>query len=187
EAKELGEDIMLGAVLFGHQQMQVVIDAIQELASATAKPRWDWEPKPVDEKLTQQVKELAEQRLREGYQIQDKLERRETVTGTCQEIAAQLSSLETEEWTENQVFRVLEMLEKKIVRGTIIAGNARIDGRDTRTVRPITIRTKVLPRTHGSALFTRGETQAIVVTTLGTERDAQIIDALEGEYKENFL
>jgi len=185
EAKELSEDTMLGAVLFGHQQMQVVIDAIQELASAAAKPRWNWEPKPVDEKLTQQVKELAEQRLREGYQIRDKLKRRETVTGTCQEIAAQLAS--TEEWTENKVFRVLETLEKKIVRGTIIAGKARIDGRDTRTVRPITIRTKVLPRTHGSALFTRGETQALVVTTLGTERDAQIVDALEGEYKENFI
>ncbi|TGO02694.1 polynucleotide phosphorylase/polyadenylase [Candidatus Thiomargarita nelsonii] len=187
EAKELSEETMLGAVLFGHQEMQVVIDAIQKLADATAKPRWDWEPKPVDEKLTQQVKELAEQRLAEGYQIQDKLERRETITGICKEIATQLSSLESEEWSENQVFRVLETLEKKIVRGTIIAGNARIDGRDTRTVRPITVRTKVLPRTHGSALFTRGETQALVVTTLGTERDAQIIDALAGEYKDNFI
>ncbi len=187
EAKELSEETMLGAVLFGHQQMQVVIDAIQKLADATAKPRWDWKPKPVDEKLTQQVKELAAQRLAEGYQIQDKLERRETVTGICKEIATQLSGLESEEWSENQVYRVLETLEKKIVRGTIIAGNARIDGRDTRTVRPITVRTKVLPRTHGSALFTRGETQALVLTTLGTERDAQVIDALEGEYKENFL
>jgi len=187
EAKELSEETMLGAVLFGHQEMQVVIDAIQKLADATAKPRWDWEPKPVDEKLSQQVKELAEQRLAEGYQIQDKLERRETVTGICKEIATQLSSLESEEWSENQVFRVLETLEKNIVRGTIIAGNARIDGRDTRTVRPITVRTKVLPRTHGSALFTRGETQALVVTTLGTERDAQIIDALAGEYKDNFI
>ncbi|MEN8214847.1 MAG: polyribonucleotide nucleotidyltransferase [Pseudomonadota bacterium] len=186
EAKELSEEVMLGAVLFGHQQMQVVIDAIHDLAAA-AKPAWDWQPNPVDEKLTQQVAELAEHRLREGYQIQDKLVRRETVTGTCKEIAAELSSLESEEWTENKVFRVLETLEKKIVRGSIIAGNARIDGRDTRTVRPITVRTGVLPRTHGSALFTRGETQALVVTTLGTERDAQIIDALGGEYKERFM
>jgi polyribonucleotide nucleotidyltransferase len=187
EAKELSEEVMLGAVLFGHQQMQVVIDAIHDLAAAAAKPAWDWQPNPVDEKLTQQVAELAEHRLREGYQIQDKLVRRETVTGTCKEIAAELSSLESEEWTENQVFRVLETLEKQIVRGSIIAGNARIDGRDTRTVRPITVRTGVLPRTHGSALFTRGETQALVVTTLGTERDAQVIDALEGEYKERFI
>lgn len=187
EAKELREEIMLGAVLFGHQQMQIVIDAIHELATTVAKPAWDWQPKPVDEQLTQQVTKLAEQRLREGYQIQDKLLRRETVTGICREIAAQLSSLETEEWKENQVFSALEKLEKQIVRGNIITEKTRIDGRDTQTVRPITIRTGVLPRTHGSALFTRGETQALVVTTLGSERDAQIIDALEGEYKESFM
>jgi polyribonucleotide nucleotidyltransferase len=187
EAQILTEEIMLGAVLFGHQQMQTVINAVQELSVAVAKPLWDWQPKPVDEKLTQQVAELAEQRLREGYGIRDKLLRRETVTGICQEVAEQLSSIETEEWTANQVFSVLEKLEKRIVRGSITSGEKRIDGRDTRTVRPITIRTGVLPRTHGSALFTRGETQALVVTTLGAERDSQIIDALEGEYKDAFM
>ncbi len=187
EAKELSETVMLNAVLFGHHHMQIVIDAIQELASVAGKPPWDWQPKPIDERLTQKVIELAEERLREGYQIQDKLKRRETVTGICREIATDLSDLDNEEWTENQAFRELEKLEKQIVRGSIIAGKLRIDGRDTHTVRPITIRTGVLPRTHGSALFTRGETQALVVTTLGTGRDAQIVDALEGEYKEGFM
>lgn len=187
EAKELSEEIMLGAVLFGHQQMQVVIEAIRELAAEVAKPVWDWQPKPVDEKLTQQVAELAEQRLLEVYQIKDKLVRRDTLETVRQDIASQLSSLETEEWTENKIIQAIEKLEKEIVRKNIIAGKPRIDGRDTRTVRPIIIRTSLLPRTHGSALFTRGETQALVITTLGTERDAQIIDALEGEYKEGFL
>ncbi len=187
EAEELSEDIMLGAVLFGHQQMQVVIDAIHELATAAAKPTWDWQSKPVDEKLVQHVAEQAKQRLRETYQIRDKLVRRDNVEEIRQEIVAQLASNETAEWSENQVINVIEKLEKDIVRGDIIAGEARIDGRDTRTVRPITIRTGLLPRTHGSALFTRGETQALVVTTLGTERDAQIVDALEGEYKDSFI
>ncbi|HEW97504.1 MAG: polyribonucleotide nucleotidyltransferase [Candidatus Parabeggiatoa sp. nov. 3] len=186
EAKELSESIMLEAVLFGHQQMQVVIDAVQELADEVAKPSWDWQPKTVDEALTAKVAEQAEQRLQEAYKIQDKLLRRDSVEQIRQEIVASLSS-ETEELSENQVVKVIEKLEKNIVRSDIIAGKPRIDGRDTRTVRPITIRTGLLPRTHGSALFTRGETQALVVTTLGTERDAQIIDALEGEYKEGFL
>ncbi|MEK8017662.1 MAG: polyribonucleotide nucleotidyltransferase [Candidatus Parabeggiatoa sp.] len=186
EAKELNESTMLEAVLFGHQQMQVVIDAVAELADAVAKPSWDWQPKAIDEALTAKVAEQAEQRLEEAYKIQDKLLRRDSVEQIRQEIAVEMSS-ETEDWSENQVLQVIEKLEKNIVRSDIIAGKPRIDGRDTRTVRPITIRTGVLPRTHGSALFTRGETQALVVTTLGTERDAQIIDALEGEYKEGFL
>jgi len=186
EAEELSESTMLEAVLFGHQQMQVVIDAVAELADAVAKPSWDWQPKAIDEALTAKVAEQAEQRLEEAYKIQDKLLRRDSVEQIRQEIAVEMSS-ETEELSENQVLQVIEKLEKNIVRSDIIAGKPRIDGRDTRTVRPITIRTGVLPRTHGSALFTRGETQALVVTTLGTERDAQIIDALEGEYKEGFL
>jgi polyribonucleotide nucleotidyltransferase len=187
EAKELSEATMLGAVLFGHEQMQVVIDAIQELATEMAKPAWDWQPKPVDKKLTEQVNELAGQRLREAYKIQDKLARQNSIAEIRQEVATQLASLETEEWAERQVISVIEKLEKTIVRGDIIADQTRIDGRDTKTVRPITIRTSVLPRTHGSALFTRGETQALVVTTLGTERDAQIVDALEGEHKDGFM
>jgi polyribonucleotide nucleotidyltransferase len=186
EAKELGEEVMLGAVLFGHQQMQTVINAIHELMAVAAKPVWDWQPKPIDEKLTQIVTELAEQQLREAYQIQDKLVRRDILEGKHQEIAVDLSS-STEEWTEIQVINALRKLEKNIVRGNIIDGKPRIDGRDTKTVRHITIRTGVLPRTHGSALFTRGETQALVVTTLGTERDAQTVDALHGEYKESFM
>jgi len=187
EANELTEETMLNAVLFGHQQLQLVIDAINDMVTNVAKPIWEWQPKPVDEKLATKVIELAKSRLQTGYKIQDKLLRRTTVTGICKEIAKQLSNLETEEWTERQVFSELEKLERKIVRGDIISGKNRIDGRDTKTVRPITVRTGVLPRTHGSALFTRGETQALVIATLGTERDAQVIDALEGEYKDNFI
>jgi len=186
EAKELSEEVMLGAVLFGHQQMQTVINAIHELTAIAAKPIWDWQPKPIDEKLTQRATKLAEQPLREAYQIQDKLVRRDTLEERRKNIAVELSS-STEEWTEAQVINTLDKLEKNIVRGSIIDGKPRIDGRDTKTVRHITIRTGVLPRTHGSALFTRGETQALVVTTLGTERDAQIVDALHGEYKESFM
>ncbi|MDM8569071.1 polyribonucleotide nucleotidyltransferase, partial [Thiotrichales bacterium HSG1] len=186
EANELTEDIMLNSVLFGHQEMQVVIEAITDMAKNVAKPKWDWQPKLIDEKLVAKVFELAESRLRKGYQITDKLLRRTTVTTTCKEIASQLASLE-EGWTEKQVFTELEKLEKNIVRGDIISGKNRIDGRDNETVRPITVRTGVLPRTHGSALFTRGETQALVVATLGTDRDAQVIDALEGEYRDNFI
>ena len=186
EAKELSEEVMLGAVLFGHQQLQTVINAIHELTAIAAKPIWDWQPKPIDEKLTQRATKLAEQPLREAYQIQDKLVRRDTLEERRKNIAVELSS-STEEWTEAQVINTLDKLEKNIVRGSIIDGKPRIDGRDTKTVRHITIRTGVLPRTHGSALFTRGETQALVVTTLGTERDAQIVDALHGEYKESFM
>jgi len=187
EAKELSEEIMLGAVLFGHEQIQVVIDAIAELAQPIAKPIWDWQPKLIDVELTQQVTKLAEQHLQEAYKIQDKLERQQQVQKVRQETATQLSSLETTEWTAKQVINVIEKLEKRIVRGDILTKKSRIDGRDTKTVRPITIRTSVLPRAHGSALFTRGETQALVVTTLGTERDAQIIDALEGEYRDHLI
>ncbi len=184
EAKELSEETMLGAVLFGHQQMQTVISAINELIP-TSEP-WNLQPKVIDEKLIQRVTELAEQPLREGYQIQDKLVRRDALEISRKEIIADLS-LECDEWTESQIINVLEKLEKNIVRGDIVAGKNRIDGRDSKSVRPITIRTGMLPRTHGSALFTRGETQALVVATLGTERDAQIVDALEGEYKEGFM
>ncbi len=184
EAKELSEETMLGAVLYGHQQMQTVINAINELIP-TSEP-WNLEPKVIDEKLIQRVNELAEPRLREGYQIQDKLVRRDALEISQKEIMAELS-LECDEWTESQIIPVLEKLEKNIVRGDIVAGKNRIDGRDSQSVRPITIRTGILPRTHGSALFTRGETQALVVATLGTERDAQIVDALEGEYKEGFM
>lgn len=187
EAKELSEDIMLGAVLFGHQQMQVVIEAIQAFATAVAKPEWDWQPLIEDTQLTGQVIALAETPLREVYQIREKLERLQRLEVIRQTVIDQLCAGETPAWSSEQVAMTIEKLEKQIVRGNILAGNPRIDGRDTCTVRPITIRTGVLPRTHGSALFTRGETQALAVTTLGTERDSQIVDALEGERKEEFM
>jgi polyribonucleotide nucleotidyltransferase len=187
EAKELSEEIMLGAVLFGHDQIQPLIKAIEELAiTATATP-WDWQPKSLDNQLNQQIAALAEPKLREAYQIYDKLARRDCLASIRQEVIAQLTSVESPLWTADQILSALEKQEKQLVRSNIITGKPRIDNRDNRTVRPITIRTGVLPRTHGSALFTRGETQALVVTTLGTERDAQIIDALEGEYKEGFM
>ena len=187
EAKELSEEIMLGAVLFGYNQMQIVIKAIQELAiTATATP-WDWQPKLADNQLNQQIASLATSKLREAYQIYDKLARRDCLASIRQEVIAQLTSVESPQWTAEQILSAIEKQEKQIVRSNIITGKPRIDRRDNRTVRPITIRTGLLPRTHGSALFTRGETQALVVTTLGTERDAQIIDALEGEYKDGFM
>jgi polyribonucleotide nucleotidyltransferase len=187
EAKELSEEVMLAAVLFGHNQMQKVIEAIQELAiTATALP-WDWQPKVVDDRLNQQVAALVDQELCKAYQIYDKLARRDYLASLRQEVITKLTNLETPEWTAEQIHSAIERQEQQLVRSNIINGNPRIDGRDNRTVRPITIRTGLLPRTHGSALFTRGETQALVVTTLGTERDAQIIDALEGEYKEGFM
>jgi polyribonucleotide nucleotidyltransferase len=187
EAKELSEDIMLGAVLFGHQQMQGVIEAIQAFAAVVAKPKWDWQPLVEDVQLTEQVTALAETTLREAYQIREKLERLQRLEVIRQTVTDQLSAGETPVGTPEQVAIAIEKLEKQIVRGNILAGAPRIDGRDTRTIRPITIRTEVLPRTHGSALFTRGETQALAVTTLGTERDSQIVDALEGERKEEFM
>ncbi len=184
EASELSEEVMLEAVLFGHQEMQIVIDAIEELAATVGKPAWDWQPKPVDEKLIEQVVKLGSESLREAYQIKDKLVRRDQLNGVRQEI---ITNIESEEWIPNKIKKIIEKLERDIVRGDILTHKTRIDGRDTQTVRPISIRTGVLPRAHGSALFTRGETQAIVVATLGTERDAQIIDALEGEYRESFM
>jgi polyribonucleotide nucleotidyltransferase len=187
EARELSEAVMLGAVLFGHEQMQVVIEAIAEFAAVAAKPAWDWQAKPVDESLIKTVNELTFQRLADAYQIQDKLQRRENIEQIRQEVVTQLTNSETVTWKEAEVLNTIEKLEKQLVRDNIIAGKPRIDGRDNRTVRPITIRTGILPRTHGSALFTRGETQALVVTTLGTERDAQIVDALEGEHRESFI
>lgn len=187
EAQELSEEVMLAAVLFGHNHLQKVIEAIQELAIAATAPPWDWQPKVVDGRLNQQVAILTEQKLREAYQIDDKLVRRDHLTNIRQEVIAQLTNLESPEWTAEQIRSAIETQEQQIVRSNVLSGNPRIDGRDNRTVRPITIRTGLLPRTHGSALFTRGETQAMVVTTLGTERDAQIIDALEGEYKEGFM
>jgi polyribonucleotide nucleotidyltransferase len=186
EAQELSEEVMLGAVVFGHQQMQVAIDAINELADEAGKPAWDWKPAVVPESLATRVAELAEADLREAFRIKQKQARTARLEEIRQRVLDTLAKDENPPET-NQVKELLFNLEAKIVRNQILDGEPRIDGRDTRTVRPISIRAGVLPRTHGSALFTRGETQALVVATLGTGRDEQIIDAIQGEYKERFM
>jgi polyribonucleotide nucleotidyltransferase len=187
EARGLSEEVMLGAVLFGHEQMQVAIQAIRELAAEAGKAPSSWSPPEPDLALEDAVSTAAGERLGEAYRIKEKMERYGALGEIRKATVAQLTGGEMPRWSEQQVMGAIEKLEKKIVRGRILAGEARIDGRDTRTVRPIRIRTGVLPRTHGSALFTRGETQALVVSTLGTERDSQIIDALEGERREHFM
>src|SRR5262245_62144280 len=187
EANELSEEIMLGAVVYGHEQMQPVINLINELADEAGKPLWDWTPPQKDEALVRRVAELAEAGLQEAYRIRQKQQRSERVAALRAQVSQALVEGAAEPADENMVATLFSDLESRIVRSRILSGEARIDGRDTRTVRPIAIRTGVLPRTHGSALFTRGETQALVVATLGTARDEQIIDALQGEYTERFM
>ncbi|MDQ3195337.1 MAG: polyribonucleotide nucleotidyltransferase [Pseudomonadota bacterium] len=185
EADQLSEDIMLGAVVFGHEQMQAVINTINELADEAARPMWDWVAPEKDQALIARVTQSVQADLSEAYRIKQKQARTEKVDAIRDRIVSELAADETVD--PNTVKDTFFALESKIVRGQILDGEPRIDGRDTRTVRPITIRTGVLPRAHGSALFTRGETQALVVATLGTARDEQIIDALQGEYKERFM
>ena len=185
QANELPEDVMLGAVMYGHEQMQVVINAIRELAAKAGKPAWDWQPAPADEALIAKVRELAHDKLVAAYQIADKQERQAAVAAVHE--AAQAALVSEDGWNAAAVGNTVHDLEYRVVRDRILAKEPRIDGRDTVTVRPITIRTGVLPRVHGSALFTRGETQSLVVATLGTGRDAQIIDALTGEYRDIFM
>ena len=193
EAKELPEDVMLGAVVFAHNEMQVVIDNINAMVDEVQNPVWDWQPTVIDAALESKVAEFAEQNLTEAYQISDKPQRQEAIANLKDDLIDKLLSeaseadLDDEDYFIKSIKGSFSKLESKIVRGRIIQGLPRIDGRDTKTVRPIDIKTGVLPRTHGSALFTRGETQAIVVATLGTERDAQTIDALDGEYKDSFM
>ena len=187
EAKQLSEEIMLGAVVFGHDQMQVAIKAINELVELAGKPDWDWQAPAKNEPLIARVAELAEAELREAYRITSKQARTvKTREITKKTIAALTEGVENAP-DSNLVGNTVFDLEAKIVRSQILNGEPRIDGRDTRTVRPIVIRNGVLPRTHGSTLFTRGETQAMVVATLGTGRDEQIIDALQGEYRDRFM
>ncbi|EAR20858.1 polyribonucleotide nucleotidyltransferase [Nitrococcus mobilis] len=189
EANCLSEQTMLDAVIFGHEQMQTVIAAINELAQEAGKPRWDWAPVEKDQRLAQALTEIAERPLGEAYRVAEKQERLDRVSAVREEVMTRLTLGEepTEGWSEREIGNAFKGLEKKIVRGSILRGEPRIDGRDNKTVRPISIEVATLPRTHGSAIFTRGETQAIVVTTLGTGRDAQIIDAIEGERKEPFM
>ncbi len=187
EAQELSEAVMLGAVVFGHEQMQVAIRAIQELVVEAGVQPWDWQPAAADAALTQALRAAAARDLTEAYQIAEKLTRQQRVSALRSQVITQLTAQEPERWSAQRIENAFAALESEIVRGRVLAGQPRIDGRDTQTVRPITARIGVLPRTHGSALFTRGETQALVVTTLGTDRDAQIIDAIEGEYRQPFL
>ncbi len=187
EARELSEDIMLGAVLFGHEQMQVAIDAVRELKDEAGKAPMAWTPPAEDAELAAAVANAAATAMGEAYTIADKMERYARADEVVAGAVAAICDGDDPQWDQGEVYGALEKLKKKIVRGRVLDGEPRIDGRDTRTVRPIAVRTGVLPRTHGSALFTRGETQAIVVTTLGTERDSQIIDALEGERREPFM
>jgi polyribonucleotide nucleotidyltransferase len=187
EANELSEDVMLGAILYGHQQMQVVIDAINELADEAGVTAWDWVPPPRDVALAEKIASLAENDLRAAFQIKEKQVRSETIDNIWRRVFSEVG-VGTEGGPDAQAVKeACFALESKIVRTQILDGEPRIDGRDTRTVRPITIRHGLLPRTHGSTLFTRGETQALVVATLGTGRDEQKIDALQGDYSERFM
>jgi polyribonucleotide nucleotidyltransferase len=186
EAKELSEEIMLGAVVFGHDQMKAVIDAIHELVRDGGKPEVEWKPAPKNEELISRVTALAEAKLREAYQTRDKQARTAKLKDVTSAVGAALAEAGIGA-DSVEVGNILFDMEAKIVRSQILEGEPRIDGRDTRTVRPISIRTGVLPRTHGSALFTRGETQALVIATLGTARDEQKIDALMGEYSDRFM
>jgi len=187
EALELPEDVMLGAVVYGHEQMQAAITAIEELAEVAGKPAWDWKAPEKDEALAAKVAELAEADLRAAFDLRQKSARSDALKAVSRKVHEAVGVGNEGAPDANTVNDLTFALESKIVRNRILEGQPRIDGRDTRTVRPITIRTGVLPRTHGSALFTRGETQALVTVTLGTGRDEQIIDALAGEYRERFM
>ena len=187
EADRLSEEIMLGAVMYGHEQMQIAISTISELAAEVGKPAWDWAAPQVDEELDTAVAGAAEGGLAAAYKITDKMDRQAAVGTTKTDAREALAGSEDAKWSDDEVKGALAKLEKRIVRGRVIAGEARIDGRDQKTVRAIDVQVGVLPRAHGSSLFTRGETQAIVATTLGTGRDAQVIDAIEGERKEAFM
>ena len=187
EADMLSEEVMLGAVMYGHEQLQTAINAVEEFAAQFDIEHWDWTAPVRDESVFDKVAAVSEEGLNAAYQIAEKMDRYAAVGVVKKAMKEQLITADAEAGFADKCSDAFKKLEKQIVRGRIIAGQPRIDGRDTKTVRPITIETGILPRTHGSALFTRGETQAIVVTTLGTDRDAQKIDALEGEYKQPFM
>ena len=187
EAQELSEEQMLGAVIFGHDQMKEAISEIRSLADEVGQPAWEWEPPQTDEDLAARVDSAGRSHLESAYQMADKVERQTAVGEAKQQVVSELCNEASEDAEADKVKSALKALEKDIVRGRILDRQPRIDGRDLETVRPIAIDTGLLPRTHGSAMFTRGETQALVVTTLGTERDSQIIDAIEGERRDHFM
>jgi len=187
EAERLSEEVMLGAVVYGHEQMQAAIAVIKELAADAGKPAWDWQAPEANPALVAKVAERAESALTEAYTISDKQERYAQIGDLRAATVEALAGGEGAEFDAEEVAGAFGKLESQIVRNRVLSGESRIDGRDTTTVRPISVATGMLPRTHGSAIFTRGETQAIVVATLGTDRDSQIIDALEGEYRDRFM
>jgi polyribonucleotide nucleotidyltransferase len=187
EAQQLSEEIMLGAVVFGHDQMKAVINAIHDLVAEGGKPEVEWSPAPKNEALISRVSALADAKIRDAYQTREKSARQAKLKSLSSEVMAGLAADGQGDADSAEVNNILFDMEAKVVRSQILEGEPRIDGRDTRTVRPISIRTSVLPRTHGSALFTRGETQALVIATLGTARDSQKIDALMGEYTDDFM
>ena len=186
EAKELSEDQMLGGVLYAHQEMQVAIAAIKELAAEAGKPRWEFEPATIDAALAEKVEAHAREDLAAAYRTTDKQERQGKVRAVRESVLAQLGG-EAGEFADDDVVEAFYKLEKNLVRQSVLDGEPRIDGRDTRTVRPIDVEVGILPKTHGSALFQRGETQAIVVATLGTLRDAKLVETLERTFKDNFM
>ena len=185
EAKMLAEEVMLDAVTFGHEQMQVAIQAIRQLADQVGNPAWGWQSPERDDELVQKVQAACENALGDAYRIADKLLRRDRITEIRNEVLTRL--VDEADYSPAKINEAFSGLEKQLVRTRILNSEQRIDGRDRKTVRPISIRVGVLPRTHGSVLFTRGETQSIVITTLGTDRDAQVIDALEGERRDAFM
>jgi polyribonucleotide nucleotidyltransferase len=187
EAGLLSEEVMLGAVMYGHEQLQTVIENIRQLVADAGTKPWDWQPLDDDTELEDEVSDMCADLLREAYAIQDKISRRERLTEIRSEAITTITAKYEDRWSDRNIGTAVEELESSIVRGAIVAGEPRIDGRDTAAVRDISVEVGVLPRAHGSALFTRGETQAIVTATLGTDRDAQIIDAIEGEWKDPFM
>lgn len=186
EAKELSEEVMLNAVMFGHAQFQVAIDAIEDFARKGGKTAWDWQPPAQNALLKQQITDFVGSQIADAYSITEKQARRDSLVDLKSRVLTQFVTVESGV-TKELAGEIFEGLESAYVRGQILSGHPRIDGRDNQTIRPITTEVGILPRTHGSALFTRGETQAIVIATLGTERDSQSIDVLGGEYKENFM
>jgi len=187
EADVLSEEQMLGAVMFGHESSKAVINAVKELGQEAGKPKWEWQPAERDTSIAERVASIASERTAQAFTISDKVERGNAIGEVKEVLLSELCPEDAEQDITAVVMDEFKKVQKNVVRGRILEGQPRIDGRDTRTVRPIQVQTGVLPRTHGSANFTRGETQAIVVATLGTERDSQIIDALDGEYRDSFM
>ena len=188
EAQELSEDVMLGAVMFGHQQMQVAINAINELVAEAGKPKWTWSAPAADATMVATLKTAIGDRLTQAFAVRDKLERKDAISALKKDVMASLASqIEANGWKPADLSKEFGEFEYETMRGSVLSSKIRIDGRALDTVRPIASQVSILPRVHGSALFTRGETQAIVAVTLGTARDGQIIDAVSGEYKDHFL